>query len=494
MSSAAQAPTEEALDAWDLHGRTFHSRLILGSGKFSLPLIRAVVDNGGAEMVTVALRRANVGGLENILDHKNITFMAGVDYDELPKNSFGHTIFTGPVDDFYGQPFGKLPYRSPRFEHKTLHQDKVLRSAKSMVNSGLANHGWSFINIDDTWQGKRGGPLNALQPNEKFPDMKKLCDDIHALGLKAGIYSSPWVTTYAGFSGDGSDNEKGEWTRIEGYPAYTVNQHLGKYSFAANDAKQFAAWGIDYLKYDWNPNNVEHTKIMSDALRSSGRDVVFSLSNSAPFKDIAELSKLANCWRTTGDIWDTWETPGEYQMSVSEIGFNQDAWTKVARPGHWNDTDMLVVGYVGWGPKLHATNLTPAEQYTHITLWCMLSAPMLIGCDMDRLDAFTLNLLTNDEVLAINQDALGKQASRVATIGAIDVYRKELEDGTLAFAFFNRGDIPHTITAKLDRLGMNAKQQARDLWRQKDLGTFEKAMPVTVQPHNVILLKMTEVK
>jgi alpha-galactosidase len=372
--------------------------------------------------------------------------------------------------------------------------DKVLRSAKAMVSSGLADHGWTYVNIDDTWQGKRRGPSNALQGNERFPDMKKLCDEVHNLGLKAGIYSSPWITTYAGFPGDNSDNEKGDWQRIGAYPAYTVNQHFGKFSFAVNDAKQFAAWGIDYLKYDWNPNDVAHTRIMSDALRSSGRDIVFSLSNSAPYNDIGELSKLANCWRTTGDIWDTWDTSGEYQHSISEIGFNQDAWTKISSPGHWNDTDMLVVGYVGWGPALHETRLSPAEQYTHITLWCMLSAPLLIGCDMERLDAFTLNLLTNDEVLAINQDALGKQASRVYTIGAIDVYKKELEDGSLAYAFFNRGDAPHTVAAKLDRLGMSGKQQARDLWRQKDLGVFEGAMPVTVQPHNVLLVKMTAVK
>jgi alpha-galactosidase len=152
---------------------------------------------------------------------------------------------------------------------------------------------------------------------------------------------------------------------------------------------------------------------------------------------------------------------------------------------------MLVVGWVGWGPQLHATRLTPAEQYTHISLWCMLSAPLLIGCDLERLDAFTLNLLTNDEVIAINQDALGRSARRIATLGAIDVFQKELDDGGVALGFFNRGDVAHTITAKLDRLGLGGRRTVRDLWRQKDAGEFTNDLPVTVEPHDAVLYKVT---
>ena len=366
--------------------------------------------------------------------------------------------------------------------------DKVLRSARTLVSSGLADHGWTFVNIDDTWQGERGGPHHAIQGNERLPDLKKLCDEIHALGLKAGIYSSPWITTFAGYRGGSSDDPDGKWERLQNYEP---NKRLGKYSFAANDAAQFGEWGIDYLKYDWAPNDVEHTREMAQALRATGRDIVLSLSCSTPIESIGELSRWAQCWRTTGDIWDTWETPGPWQNSVSAIGFNQDAWTSFGGPGHWNDPDMLVIGWVGWGPQLHATRLTPAEQYTHISLWALLSAPLLIGCDLERLDAFTLNLLTNDEVIAINQDVLGRSARRIATLGAIDIFQKELADGGVALGFFNRGDVVHMVTAKLDRLGLGGPRAVRDVWRQKDVGEFTVDLPVTVEPHDVVLYKVT---
>lgn len=372
-------------------------------------------------------------------------------------------------------------------------QDKVMRSAKMLISSGLANHGWTYVNIDDTWQGERGGKHFAILGNEKFPDMKKLCDDIHALGLKAGIYSSPWVTTYAGFRGGSSDNADGTWPKIDGYDAYKANHRIGKFSFERNDAAQWAEWGFDYLKYDWNPNDLAHTKAMAEALRATGRDIVFSLSNAAPFDDIAELSKYANAWRTTGDIADAWAppTPEWYQQSVTEISFNQDKWVPHGRPGHWNDPDMLVVGWVGWGPKLHPTNLTPAQQYSHISLWAMLAAPLLIGCDLERLDEFTLNLLTNDEVLAINQDALGHSAFRAATMGSVDVYRKQLEDGSIALGYFNRGETPQTIPVQIQYLGLGAAPKVRDIWRQQDVTPTDGKLVVTVPGHDVMLYRLT---
>jgi alpha-galactosidase len=205
---------------------------------------------------------------------------------------------------------------------------------------------------------------------------------------------------------------------------------MGKYSFAENDARQWAAWGIDYLKYDWIPNDVPHVEEMSLALKATGRDIVYSLSNSADFGQAADWARLSHCWRTTGDIRDTWE-------SMSGIGFAQGRWAPYAGSGHWNDPDMLVVGKVGWGPQLHPANLTPDEQYTHISLWCLLAAPLLIGCDLADMDALTLSLLTNDEVLEVDQDPLGKQATCVAREGREQVWAKAMEDGSRAVGLFN---------------------------------------------------------
>jgi alpha-galactosidase len=369
-------------------------------------------------------------------------------------------------------------------------QEKVLRSAHYMAQSGLKDHGWTYVNIDDTWQAPRGGAFNGLQGNEKFPDLKSLCGAIHAMGLKAGIYSTPWITSYGGYPGGSSDDRSGKWTADMNNNSF---HRLGKYPFAQNDARQFAAWGFDYLKYDWNPNDIQHIREMSDALRQSGRDMIFSLSNSAPFDQAGELARLANSWRTSGDIRDNWDvTEMAWQCSVSYIAFSQDRWAPFGGPGHFPDPDMLVVGYLGWGPALHPTKLTPDEQYTHISMWCMLSAPLLIGCDMDRLDPFTLSLLTNDEVLALDQDALAQPATRVATIGPIDLYLKNLDDGDKVLAFFNRGDSARTGRFdKLDWIGVGGRQRVRDLWRQKDFGEVTNTIDYAVPAHGVLLLKFT---
>ncbi|MEY2430242.1 MAG: alpha-galactosidase [Verrucomicrobiota bacterium] len=365
--------------------------------------------------------------------------------------------------------------------------DKVLRSARGMFNSGLVNHGWSYINIDDAWQGKRGGPFNGIEGNEKFPDMKSLCDAIHGMGLKVGIYSTPWVTSYANHIGGSAENPEGTWEPPTIPKKGNVNKKvlpwaIGRFSFATNDARQWAAWGMDYLKYDWNPNELPETRQMYDALRSSGRDVVFSLSNSTPFTNAPALSKLANCWRTTGDIRDNWG-------SMSKKGFGEDKWEPLARPGHWNDPDMLVVGRVGWGQP-HPTNLNPDEQYTHITLWCLLSAPLLLGCDLEELDEFTLGLLTNDEVLAVNQDSLGKQALCVSNKGDLRVYAKNLEDGSQAVGLFNLGQQATPVTVAWSDLKLSGRLAVRDLWRQKELGKFTGQFQMSVAPHGAEMLRI----
>jgi len=190
-----------------------------------------------------------------------------------------------------------------------------------------------------------------------------------------------------------------------------------------------------------------------------------------------------NCWRTTGDINDSWG-------SLQGNGFSQSGHEKFAGPGHWNDPDMLVVGRVGWGPSLHACHLTPNEQITHITLWCLQSSPLLIGCDMTRLDPFTLALLSNDEVLDVNQDPLGTPAGRRSQVGSAEVWARNLADGTRAVGLFNRGSDDLTVTARWEDLDLTGPQPVRDLWLHKDLGTFTDAFSTIVPPHGTVLVKI----
>ena len=362
--------------------------------------------------------------------------------------------------------------------------EKVRAAADAMVSSGLINHGWTYINIDDCWEVKDSEPEDArrnsdgsIRTNEKFPDMKALADYIHSKGLRAGLYSSPGPSTCGHYS--------------------------ASYQHEADDALQYAAWGFDYLKYDWcsygkiyeqlrkqkdAPSDLNLSEqpyaLMHDELLKQNRDIVFSLCQYGK-ENVWEWGQQVggNCWRTTGDISDNWS-------SMSGIGFNQAGHEKYAGPGHWNDPDMLVVGKVGWGPQLHLTHLTPNEQYTHISLWCLLSAPLLIGCDMTQLDDFTYGLLSNDEVLAVDQDPIGKQASRVADDEELEVWAKDLADGTKAVGLFNRGELPSRVAAKWDQLGLNGRQPVRDLWRQKDLGVFADQFSAEIPRHGVLLLKV----
>lgn len=373
-------------------------------------------------------------------------------------------------------------------------QTKVLSSARALVEKGLNQHGWIYINIDDGWQGVRGGQSNAIQPNAKFPDMKGLGDTLHAMGLRFGIYSTPWRGSYAGHIGSSSDNADGtyDWIksgfhnddfRINNNTARS-NYEFGAHSFVTADVGQWAAWGVDYLKYDWYPIDVPHVQKMSSALKTSGRDIVFSLSNRADIANATGYAQFSNAWRTTHDITDSWD-------SVAQIGFNQDNWAPFQGPGHFNDEDMLVVGHVGWGDP-HPTHLTPDEQYSHISLWALLSAPLLIGCDLDELDDFTLNLLTNDEVLAVNQDALVKQATRITKDGWAQVFAKPLEDGSWAVGLFNRGVINQNVTVDWSKLKLSpsSSHKVRDLWRQQDLGSFPEKFTAQVEPHGVVLIRV----
>jgi alpha-galactosidase len=361
--------------------------------------------------------------------------------------------------------------------------EKVRASAKAMVDQGLINYGWSYMNIDDGWEDKRNAE-GVLLTNAKFPDMKKLADDIHTMGLKLGIYSSPGPETCGG--------------------------HVGSYQFEQKDIDTWASWGIDYLKYDWcsysdiaklknlenfsptidNEQDLDELKkpyqVMQKAIENMNpkRDMIYSLCQYG-WGDVWKWGATVNgnSWRTTGDIEDSWK-------SMSYIGFNQATMSAYVQPGRFNDPDMLVVGKVGWGPSLRNSRLTPNEQYTHITLWSMLASPLLIGCDMAQLDEFTLNLLKNAEVIAINQDALAKQAVRIEEHTDYQIWLKELEDGSKAVGIFNISSEHKTIKLDFNKLKIASEKTLRDVWRQKDIGKFSKEYEVLVPKHGVQLLRI----
>ena len=363
-------------------------------------------------------------------------------------------------------------------------QEIVLQNAQAMADSGLIDHGWTYVNIDDTWQGQRGGEFHGLQGNKKFPDLKALCDQIHALGLKFGIYSTPWVTSYATFPGGSSENPQGLWAKPTGKTVKNkkvLPYDIAPYHFYTNDANQWGAWGVDYLKYDWNPIEAPETKEMGDALRHSGRDIVFSLSNNLNPSNAPSVTPLANSWRTTGDIRANWK-------SMSERGFGQDQWRKYSSPGHWNDPDMLEIAT----KEKNQPGLTPDEEYTHMTLWCLVCSPLLLANDMSDMDAFTKNLLENDEVIAVSQDSLGDQATEIARDGDARVYARKLADGSEAVGLFNTGtNGTITVTVKFADLKLKRSQKVRDLWRQKDLGQFKDRFSLTVASHSGELIKLT---
>ena len=362
--------------------------------------------------------------------------------------------------------------------------DKVKAAADAMVASGLINHGWTYINIDDFWevhrnsqdptlQGPRRDAAGSIIPNPRFPDMKGLADYVHAKGLRIGLYSSP-----------------GPWT---------CGGCVASWQHEDQDAQSYAQWGFDYLKYDWCSYSTidrgdtlagqqKPYQVMRAALDKVNRDILFSFCQYG-MGNVWEWGAAVggNSWRTTGDINDSWS-------SMAGIGFRQNGHEKYAGPGHFNDPDMLVVGQVGWGPSLHATHLTPNEQYTHISLWCLLTAPLLIGCDMTQLDDFTLSLLTNDEVLAVDQDPLGHQAARITKNEDVEVWAKDLQDGSKAVGLFNRGYTAGPVSVKWSELGLTGQQKVRDLWRQVDLGAFPDGFTGQVPRHGVLLLRLWPVK
>jgi alpha-galactosidase len=343
----------------------------------------------------------------------------------------------------------------------------VRAQADAMVTSGMREAGYRYINIDDTWEGQRDA-AGEIHPNAKFPDMKALADYVHSKGLKLGIYSSPGPKTCAGYEGS------------QGHEA--------------QDAKTYAAWGVDYLKYDLcslGPSMIAAGSIeaaqaielkayqtMGQALRATtnatGRPIVYSLCQYG-FDQVWRWggSVDGNLWRTTGDIEDKY-------ARMAEIGFGQAGLSRYARPGNWNDPDMLEVGNGG---------MNAVEYRTHMSLWAILAAPLLAGNDLTRMTPETLAILTNREVIAVDQDPAGAQGDRVKAEGPLEIWARPLAGGAKAVGLFNRSDLPANMDLDVADVGFGRPAKWRDLWLGKDLGEIRNYRAV-VPPHGVVLLRL----
>lgn len=318
-------------------------------------------------------------------------------------------------------------------------------------------------------EGKRD-EQGRLGPSTSFGDVAALSNELHGNGLKLGIYSSPGPTTCADFE--------------------------GSYGHEAIDALTYAAWGVDLLKYDWcsfdkiapNLSPIEQRRpyaIMQTALAAAPRDIVYSACSYGR-GEVWTWGRAvgASQWRTTSDISDSW-------TSLEGIAFAQNDKGRFASPGHVNDPDMLVVGKVGWGEHPRPTHLSANEQILHVTHWAMLAAPLLLGCDLTDLDDFTLDLLTNDEVLAVDQDELVQPAQRKSSEGRTEVWSRALVDGSTAVALYNRGHVGVAVSARFADLGVTGPRLVRDIWQRKDLGVFESEFKASVPQHGAIMIKLS---
>jgi len=346
--------------------------------------------------------------------------------------------------------------------------EKVLAAAKAFEDTGLADFGYAYINIDDGWEAGRNA-AGQIQPNEKFPRMAALCDDVHALGLKIGIYSSPGPKTCAGYE--------------------------GSYQHEIEDARSYAKWGFDYLKYDWcsygqiaKDRSIEELqkpyRLMREALDRVDRDIVFSLCQYGMGEVWNWGAAIGgDLWRTTGDITDTWS-------SMSSLGFGEIDRIHRSGPGGWNDPDMMVIGQLGWGPNIRPSRLSRNEQITHMTLWAMLGTPILLGNDLTRMDEFTKDLLMNHDVLEVNQDPIANHAKRVSSKGDTEVWIRHLFDGSIAVALFNRGYEEAEIVATWRGLGIDKPSEARELWAAKDISVPESGIRRSVPGHGSLMFRV----
>ena len=369
-------------------------------------------------------------------------------------------------------------------------EQRVRAAADAMVTSGMADAGYQYVNLDDCWMDaaklskyqtdpKRVGAVRDaqgnIQPNAYFSDMKAMTDFIHARGLKAGIYTSPGPTTCAGFG--------------------------GAYGHEAQDARQFADWGFDFLKYDWcsyggvvkGDKSLETLqkpyRLMGGLLKQQSRDVVFNLCQYGignVWEWGAEVG--GHCWRTAGDLG--FELDRFFAVALRNA--EHAAWSK---PGAWNDPDYIQIGWMGSQRGTNFTLPQPCplsadDQYSYMSLWCLMAAPLFFSGDMERLDDFTLNVLCNPEVIAVDQDSLGQSARVVKLAGGAFALIKDLDDGAKAVGLFNPGEIPTTVSASWDDLKLKGSHAARDLWRQRNLEAVDRTLSAALPRHGVFLVRL----
>jgi alpha-galactosidase len=375
------------------------------------------------------------------------------------------------------------------YDHITDHD--VRTAAAAMIASGMADYGYQFVDIDDCWARKPGSDSKDLKgpardshgdilPNERFPDMGVLTDYIHSLGLKAGIYSSPGPLTCADFE--------------------------GSYQHEDSDAHQFSKWGFDLLKYDWcSYSGVAKGKTLSDFeepyknmsrhLKGLDRDVILNMCQYG-MGDVWKWGRQVggNSWRTTGDLG---VVRGDALPGFYKVGFANAALSSYAGPGGWNDPDYILIGTVGDATNSESparlTSLTHEEQYSYMSMWSLMVAPLFFSGDMTRLDEFTLNILCNSEVIDIDQDSLGKQGVIVRKTDEEFILEKPLDDGSIAVGLFNLTTSPRSIPADWKELGLKGRQAARDVWRQRDLGLVGESFSSEVPSHGVILVRLIPV-
>ncbi len=341
--------------------------------------------------------------------------------------------------------------------------ERVIRAtADAIASNGMKEAGYEYVVIDDCWHGQRDANGFITEDRERFPGgLKALGDYIHAKGLKFGIYSDAGTKTCGG--------------------------RPGSQGHEYQDAIQYARWGVDYLKYDWCSTGVRNAEeayaTMADALKASGRPILFSMCEWGNSRPWLWASKIGNMWRTTGDIADKWTGKHNYSWGVASIvDMNEPLWP-YAGPGHWNDPDMLEVGNGG---------LTDTEYRAHFSLWALMAAPLIAGNDVANMNQPTRDILLNREVIAVDQDKLGQQGHRVARDGTSEVWVKQMADGGRTLLLWNRGEAPARITAEWTMLGLpaNIRLKARDLWAHKDLGRLSRSYSAQVAPHGVAMVRL----